>query len=209
MDTKGRIKLKICGITNEKDAIMVSNLGADAIGFVFAESKRKITPERAKEIIEKLPPFITTVGVFMNAEIDEVNKIAEYVSLDAVQLHGNESPKYCNKMNRKVVKGILVTKNDSKESLLKKMENYSVAAYILDPGTGSGETFDWDIATGIEKPIIIAGGLSSVSMSHQASKKNTEKKIWKKSKNSLRRSDLASYGNNRLSSKNNSISSNA
>jgi phosphoribosylanthranilate isomerase len=160
MDTEGRIKLKICGITNEKDAIMVSNLGADAIGFVFAESKRKITPERTKEIIEKLPPFITIVGVFMNAEIDEVNKIAEYVSLDAVQLHGNESPEYCNKMNRKVVKGIPVTKNDSKESLLKKMENYSVAAYILDPGTGSGETFDWDIATGIEKPIIIAGGLS-------------------------------------------------
>jgi phosphoribosylanthranilate isomerase len=160
MDTERRIKLKICGITNEKDAIMVSNLGADAIGFVFAESKRKITPERAKKIIEKLPPFITTVGIFMNAKFDEVNKIAEYVSLDAVQLHGNESPKYCNKMNRKVVKGILVTKNDSKESLLKKMENYSVAAYILDPGTGSGETFDWDIAVGIEKPIIIAGGLS-------------------------------------------------
>jgi phosphoribosylanthranilate isomerase len=160
MDSEGRVKLKICGITSEKDAIMVSKLGADAIGFVFAESKRKITPEKAKEIIEKLPPFITTVGIFMNAEIDEVNKIAEYAALDAVQLHGNESPEYCNKMNRKVVKGILITKNDSKESILKKMENYSVAAYILDPGTGSGETFDWDIAYGIEKPIIIAGGLS-------------------------------------------------
>jgi phosphoribosylanthranilate isomerase len=160
MDTERRVKLKICGITNEKDAIMVSNLGADAIGFVFAESKRKITLEKAKEIIEQLPPFITTVGVFMDAQIDEVNKIAEYVALDAVQLHGNESPEYCNKMKRKVVKGILVTKNDSKESLLEKMKNYSVAAYILDPGTGSGEIFDWDIASGIEKPIIIAGGLS-------------------------------------------------
>jgi phosphoribosylanthranilate isomerase len=160
MDSEGRTKLKICGITNEKDAIMVSNLGADAIGFVFAESKRKITPRKAKEIIEKLPPFITTVGVFMNAEADEVNKIAEYAALDAVQLHGNESPEYCNKMNRKVVKGILVSKNDSKESILKKMQNYSVAAYILDPGTGSGQTFNWDIVYGIEKPIIIAGGLS-------------------------------------------------
>ncbi len=160
MDTEGRVKLKICGITNEKDAIMVSNLGADAIGFVFAESKRKITPEKAKEIIEKLPPFITTVGVFMDAKIDEVNKIAEYVALDAVQLHGKESPEYCNKINRKVVKGILVSKNDSKESILKKMQNYSVAAYLLDPGTGSGETFNWDIACRLEKPIIIAGGLS-------------------------------------------------
>lgn len=160
MDSERRTKLKICGITNEKDAIMVSNLGADAIGFVFAESKRKITPRKAKEIIEKLPPFITTVGIFMDAEADEVNKIAEYAALDAVQLHGNESPEYCNKMNRKVVKGIQVTQNDSKDSLLKKMEYYLVAAYILDPGTGSGETFNWDIAYGIEKPIIIAGGLS-------------------------------------------------
>jgi phosphoribosylanthranilate isomerase len=160
MDSEGRTKLKICGITNEKDAIMVSSLGADAIGFVFAESKRKISPSKAKEIIRILPPFITAVGVFMNAELDEVNKIAEYVALDAVQLHGNESPEYCNKMNRKVVKGIEITQNDSKDSILKKMQYYSVAAYILDPGTGSGETFDWDIACGIEKPIIIAGGLS-------------------------------------------------
>ena len=69
MDKRGRVKVKICGITNEKDAIITCKLGADAIGFVFAESKRKITPEKAKEIIKKLPPFITTVGIFVDEEL--------------------------------------------------------------------------------------------------------------------------------------------
>ncbi len=160
MDRNLRTKIKICGITNKKDAILVSRLGADAIGFVFAESKRKITPERAKQIIKMLPPFITTVGIFMDAGLTDVNKITEYTSLDAVQLHGNENPEYCDKMNRKVIKGILVTENDTKESLTKKMNAYSVSAFILDPGRGSGKTFNWDIARGIGKPLIIAGGLT-------------------------------------------------
>jgi len=160
MDTNLRTRLKICGITNATDAIMVSNLGADAIGFVFAESKRKITPERAKQIIKMLPPFIATVGIFMDAGLTDVNEITEYTSLDAVQLHGNENPEYCDKMNRKVIKGILVTENDTKESLTKKMNAYSVSAFILDPGRGNGKTFNWDIARGIEKPLIIAGGLT-------------------------------------------------
>ncbi len=160
MDTNLRTRLKICGITNEEDAIMVSNLGADAIGFVFAESKRKITPEKAKEIIGILPPFIKTVGIFMNAALNEVNKITEYAFIDAVQLHGNENPEYCDKVNRKVIKGIQVTENDTKETLIEKMRNYSVSAFILDPGRGSGKTFNWDIARGIDKPLIIAGGLT-------------------------------------------------
>jgi phosphoribosylanthranilate isomerase len=160
MVKKGRTRLKICGITNKEDAIMVSNLGADALGFVFAESKRKITPERAKEIVKILPPFITTVGIFMDKALQEVNEICEYAFLDAVQLHGNESPEYCDKVKRKVIKGILVTANDRKERLLFKMKNYTVSAFILDPGRGSGKVFDWKIAKGIEKPIIIAGGLT-------------------------------------------------
>ncbi|MEO0293269.1 MAG: phosphoribosylanthranilate isomerase [candidate division WOR-3 bacterium] len=155
-----RTKLKICGITNEEDALMVSELGADAIGFVFAESKRRITPQKAKEIVKKLPPFITVVGVFMDAPLSEVNEIAEFVPLDVVQLHGDESPEYCNKVNRKVIKRISISPFDSKENLIKKMEPYSVSAYILDPGKGSGKTFNWEIARGIKKTLIIAGGLS-------------------------------------------------
>jgi phosphoribosylanthranilate isomerase len=160
MDRDFRTRLKICGVTNEENAIMISSLGADAIGFVFAESKRKITPEKAKEIIRILPPFITTVGIFMNADLNEVNKITEYAFIDAVQLHGNETGEYCDKVNRKVIKGIHITEDDTKETLIEKMQNYSVSAFILDPGRGSGKTFNWNIARGIDKPIIIAGGLT-------------------------------------------------
>ena len=160
MDRESRVKVKICGITNKKDAIMISKLGADAIGFVFAESKRRITPEKAKIIIKELPPFIATVGIFVNEKLKEINRITEFVSLDSVQLHGNETCEYCDKVNRKVIKGIHVTEDDSRESLLNKMQNYSVSAFILDPGKGSGKIFNWKIACGIDKPIIIAGGLT-------------------------------------------------
>ncbi len=160
MVKKGRTRLKICGITNKEDAIMVANLGADALGFVFAESKRKITPEKAKEIIEILPPFITTVGIFLDTDLHEVNEICEYTSLDAVQLHGNETPEYCDKIKRKVIKCISINASDTKESLLSKMKDYSISAFILDPGRGSGKVFEWKIAKGIKKPIIIAGGLT-------------------------------------------------
>jgi phosphoribosylanthranilate isomerase len=160
MDREGRVRVKICGITNKKDAIMISKLGADAIGFVFAESKRRITPEKAKTIIKELPPFIATVGIFVNEKLKEINRITEFASLDSVQLHGNETYDYCDKVNRKVIKGIHVTEDDTKESLLNKMQNYSVSAFILDPGKGSGKIFNWEIACGIDKPIIIAGGLT-------------------------------------------------
>ncbi len=160
MDKSHRTRLKICGITNIDDAIMVSNLGADALGFVFAESKRRISPDAAREIIKTLPPYITTVGVFMDETSDEVNKISEYASLDAVQLHGSEPPSYCEEMNRKVIKGIKIEEKDTNESLIEKIKSYSVSAFILDPGTGSGKTFNWNIALGINRPLIIAGGLT-------------------------------------------------
>jgi phosphoribosylanthranilate isomerase len=172
MDRKSRVRVKICGITNKGDAMMISTLGADAIGFVFAESKRRITPEKVKAIIEELPPFITTVGIFMDEQLEEVNRITDFTFLDAVQLHGDESEEYCKKVNRKVIKGIKVTKNDTNESLINKMKNFSVSAFILDPGKGSGKTFNWEIANGIKKPIIIAGGLNSLNVSKVIEKLN-------------------------------------
>jgi phosphoribosylanthranilate isomerase len=94
MDRDFRTRLKICGVTNKEDAIIISALGADAIGFVLAESKRKITPDKAREIIKILPPFMTTVGIFMNTALSEVNEITEYAFIDVVQLHGNETTRY-------------------------------------------------------------------------------------------------------------------
>ena len=153
-------RIKICGITNLKDAMMVAELGADAIGFILAPSKRRITPDAARTIIKKLPPIITIVGVFMDAGFDEVNQIADYTEIDVVQLHGNESPEYCNRIKRNIIKKIPVTENDTTEILASRMGKYRISAYLLDPGAGSGNVFNWHLARGIDSPLIIAGGLT-------------------------------------------------
>lgn len=153
-------KIKICGVMNVEDAMMIVELGADALGFVFAPSTRGISPEVAKDIIKRIPPFITTVGVYMNAKIDEVNQITEYTGIDVIQLHGNEPPEYCTKLQKKLIKRISVCDNDTNEILVSRMVKYRVSAYLLDPGAGSGKIFNWEKAVGIDLPLIIAGGLT-------------------------------------------------
>lgn len=152
--------VKICGITTIDDGLMAAEYGADALGFVFAESVRKISPQRAREIVRMLSPFITTVGVFMDQNINYVNEVTDYTGIDVVQLHGEESPEYCKKIDRRIIKRIKIDTSDTSETLLGKMSIYSVSAFLLDPGAGSGRTFDWRKASGIDLPIIIAGGLT-------------------------------------------------
>jgi len=154
------VRIKICGVTNIDDALSAEKCGADVIGFVFAPSKRKISPGTVREIIRELPPFVQTAGVFWDADVEEVNRVVEFTGLDMVQLHGSESPEYCRKINTKVIKRFPVLKNDTAEALDLRMEKYQVSAYLLDPGAGSGEIFDWKIAKGIDRPLIIAGGLT-------------------------------------------------
>ncbi len=160
MAGRGLTKIKICGITNPDDAIMAAELGVDAVGFIFTTSKREINPKIAREIIEKLPPFITTVGVFKNETQKYLNQIADYTNIDIVQLHGNETPDYCNRIKKKVIKRFLINDNNKKTDLVSLMNKYSVSAYLLDPGEGSGKKFDWNLAINIDLPLIIAGGLT-------------------------------------------------
>jgi phosphoribosylanthranilate isomerase len=153
-------RIKICGITNFEDALMVTMLGADSIGFVFAPSKRKVNPELARSIIKHIPSFITMVGVFMDNDFDEVDKIADFVPFDVIQLHGNEPPDYCSRLKKRVIKRILVSDSDTRETLIEKIKMYSNVTYLLDPGTGSGRVFDWTRARDVDVPVIIAGGLT-------------------------------------------------
>lgn len=153
-------KIKICGITNIEDALMVTELGADAVGFVFAPSRRKVNPQTAKEIIESIPSFITTVGVFMNSDIEEVNQITDITKIDVIQLHGDEPSEYCGKIKRRVIKRVSIHESDTSEMIISRMEQYKVSAYLLDPGAGDGKAFDWKKAIGIDYPLIIAGGLT-------------------------------------------------
>src|SRR5512133_3535093 len=99
------VKVKICGITNLDDALLAVAAGADALGFVFCEqSSRCINQLAAAKIIAKLPPFIQTVGLFVNEDVEKINWTADYCGLDVVQLHGDETPEECLEVNRRVIK---------------------------------------------------------------------------------------------------------
>jgi len=157
------VRIKICGITNLEDALYASELRVNALGFIFAKSKREISPQKAKNIIQKLPPFVTTVGVFVNRKQQEVGEITKYCGLDILQFHGEEPPSYLNYFPRRKIK-VFRVKDDS---FLKQLGQYKVDAYLLDTYSsleygGTGETFNWGLALKAKKygRIILSGGLN-------------------------------------------------
>ena len=159
------IHVKICGITSFNDAIMATNYGASALGFIFYEkSPRYINPEILKTWISNVPSSIKKVGVFVNKDVDKVNKIAEELNLGMVQLHGDESPEYCNQMIRPVIKVFRVNKKF--DSIM--LKNYQVATFLFDTYNkenhgGTGESFDWQsiLQLNTETPVILSGGLNA------------------------------------------------
>ncbi len=154
-------RVKICGITNREDAQAAVAAGADALGFVFADSPRRVSAARARQIVDGLPPFITAVGVFVDAAMEQVQQTREQAGLDLVQLHGEEPPEYCERFQGRVLKRFPVYVDDTPKRLRARMQGYDVRAYLLDPGAGSGQTFRWEIAREIELPLIVAGGLTA------------------------------------------------
>lgn len=161
------VRIKICGITNLEDALLATGLGANALGFIFyAKSPRSVEPEAAREIIRQLPPFVLSVGVFVDEEAGVVQELAARVGLDWVQLHGQESPEYCRSLGRRVLKGFRIKDEDS----LEELQTYrgAVQAFLLDTYKkgqtgGTGETFDWELARKAQDygPIVLAGGLTA------------------------------------------------
>ena len=160
MNFKHKTRIKICGITNREDAETAVELGADALGFVFASSPRKIGVKKAQQIISQLPPFVIRVGVFMNQPMDLVINTIKCTKINVIQLHGKETREYCRKISQPVIKRIAVKGNESGDYLMSVMKGYDVTGFILDPGAGSGEKFKWDIISKINQPLIIAGGLT-------------------------------------------------
>jgi phosphoribosylanthranilate isomerase len=159
------VRVKICGITNIDDALLAIEAGADALGFVFHDnSPRNIDPDKAAAIIAALPPLVQTVGVFVNVEADTINRIALQCRLDLVQLHGDETPAFCAKMCRRVIKAFRIKDITS----LEPMVHYRVAACLLDAYSpreygGTGISFNWEtakLAKEFGTPIILAGGLT-------------------------------------------------
>jgi phosphoribosylanthranilate isomerase len=158
------VRVKICGITNVTDAKAAARLGADALGFNFAMGPRKITPERAKAIIAALPPLVTPVGLFVDEDVERVREVCAFCGIGTVQLHGDETPRYLDKLHGlRIIKAFRVRDEDD----IRRLARYRADAYLLDtfvPGVqgGTGQTFRWDIAREAHPhgPIIIAGGLT-------------------------------------------------
>ena len=172
------VRVKICGITNIQDARAAIECGADALGFIFfSGSPRHINPEAAARIIGELPPFVTKVGVFVDAPVETVQKEARTTGIDTVQLHGNESTAFCGEIaatGLKVIKALRVKDAASLDEIAK----YRVSAYLLDsyvPGQlgGTGAKFNWDLAIKAKDfgtPIVLAGGLDPENVSDAVSK---------------------------------------
>jgi phosphoribosylanthranilate isomerase len=157
-------RVKVCGITTPEDAAAAVEAGADAIGVVFAESPRRVTVALAQAIAQRVPPLVSVIGVFMDQPLEQVAEIAQAVGLDAVQLHGDETPEDCERLSGKVIKRFKVAFGDSVATLASAMSRYRVDAYLLDPGAGSGRAFDWSLAIGLPQPLIVSGGLTPANV---------------------------------------------
>jgi phosphoribosylanthranilate isomerase len=168
-------KIKTCGMTREADVRLAAALGVDAIGFIFAESPRKVAPGVVQTLSKFLSPFVSTVGVFVDADPDYVRQIATTCSLDWVQLHGEESPSYCRNLGLNILKAIRVKDRESIENMATYKDcvrGFVLDTYVKGQKGGTGKTFDWSLAREAKRwgPVILAGGLTP----HEVQKAVTE-----------------------------------
>ncbi|WP_286171770.1 phosphoribosylanthranilate isomerase [Gracilibacillus phocaeensis] len=162
-------QVKICGLRSQAAVQTAVEAGADFIGFVFADSKRRVTKSEAAELATAIPDHVKKVGVFVNEDIATIHDIAETVGLDYIQLHGDETPAFCERLNYPVIKAFEVHNQQD----LERLADYDCAYYLLDSPAGryrggSGQVFDWSLTTSydfLEKKILLAGGLRADNVS--------------------------------------------
>lgn len=163
-----RTRVKICGITRVEDGLAAAAAGADAIGLVFADSPRRVTVDQARAITRALPPFVTVVGLFVDAPAGQVQEVLGQVSIDLLQFHGKETPVQCRETGRPYIKAIHMA---SDVDLKVEAKRYADAAgLLLDSfhpklAGGTGAVFDWSQVSAsamreMGKPVILAGGLT-------------------------------------------------
>ena len=165
-----RTKIKICGITNPKNALDAVDLGVDALGFVFfEESPRYIEPKKARKIINLLPSFVLRVGLFVNASKEEVLSAISDSSVNVLQFHGDEDEQFCNQFNLPYIKAISFQDGVNLLEYCKLFTSSSailIDTYLENMRGGTGKTFNWDLLPKeLPLPLIIAGGLDSGNVS--------------------------------------------
>jgi phosphoribosylanthranilate isomerase len=153
--------VKICGITSEEDALLAVAMGADALGFVFAPSPRQMTPGAVRAITRRLPPEITTFGVFRDERPERVVEIVNEANLKGAQLHGDESREDSTYVGVRVP--VVIRAFAAGDQRLARADEYGADLVMLDaPSPGSGRVFDWRLAEGVPRgrPLVLAGGLN-------------------------------------------------
>ena len=161
-------KIKICGITNLEDAQTAVREGADALGFIFhSQSPRFVEVNVVKSIVHQLPPFILPIGVFVNEGLTIVRNMMDQCGLALAQLHGDETPSYCETLGRPVLKGIRLKDRSTFLSLAEYKGRAGVRGFVIDTFSeseygGTGKVADWDLALEAAEaaPILLAGGLT-------------------------------------------------
>jgi phosphoribosylanthranilate isomerase len=158
--------VKICGVTRPEDVKMIAKAGADSIGFQMSRGPRKITPEQARKLVKLVPPLVTPIGVFVNEALSKVKKLVKFCGFQVVQLHGDETKSYCQKIDVPVIKVIRM----KKAGAYKAFRGFQVAAFLLDSynknipgGTGKSFQLSWarKAVQELSAPVLIAGGLTS------------------------------------------------
>ena len=159
------VKIKICGITNVEDALAAVDMGADLLGFNFYQkSPRYIRPDHALVIIDKLPTFVDTVGIFVNPTAEHLKEIVEQSFLNWIQLHGDETPEFCDSLHWLHARTIKAVRVKSAEQI-EQARKYHTDAVLLDAFDrekygGTGKTFDWNIIGILLKRVFLAGGIN-------------------------------------------------
>lgn len=161
----GRVRVKICGITRPEDAKWAAVLGADAIGLVFYEhSPRRVTVAQACQIVKALPPFVTKVGLFVDATEQTIRHVLALVPLDLLQFHGDESLEECTVYDRPYIKAVRIREGIDLNKLVEKYHNACgilLDSFVEGRRGGTGLTFNWSLVPRtFPKPIILAGGLT-------------------------------------------------
>ena len=173
-----RVRVKICGLRDPKQALQIAQMGADAIGLVFASSPRWVSPEQARAVTDVLPPMVASVGVFVQEEAETINRVCERVALDMVQLSGDEPPEIVEKLARPVIKTFAVRDAGWIDTLegwggavqsRRRLAAVLLDTYNPDVRGGTGERFNWDWVGEARAagrlaalpPLILAGGLEA------------------------------------------------